>query len=128
MLKSNGFPAGQSELGSDTANVQIVRKDGRTELPANALVRVVGCLGKSGGEWMVTSATSPERAESAATVEEDAARPLGSRTMALKFAWALRIWMALVGSRVAVNGLLIGDGGVEGINVTTVSRVAQKCP
>ncbi len=127
MLKSNGFPAGQSELGRDTAaNVQIVQKDGRTELPANALVRVVGCLSKSGSDWVVTSATSPERAERAATVEEDAARPLGKRTMTLKF--VVTHLDALAGSRVAVNGLLIGDGGVDGINVTTVSRVAQKCP
>jgi hypothetical protein len=34
----------------------------------------------------------------------------------------------LSGSRVAVNGLLIGDGGADGINVTAVKRVAEKCP
>jgi hypothetical protein len=34
----------------------------------------------------------------------------------------------LAGSRVAVSGLLIGEGGVDGINVTTVNRVAPKCP
>src|ERR1700677_2526533 len=34
MLKSNGFPAGNTELRSDNiAAVQIVQKDGRTELP-----------------------------------------------------------------------------------------------
>jgi len=32
---------------------------------------------------------------------------------------------ALARSRVAVSGLLIGEGG---INVTTVTRVAPKCP
>jgi mono/diheme cytochrome c family protein len=127
MLKSNGFPAGTTDLGGTaTAGVEIVQKDGRTELPANALARVVGCLGKSGAEWVVTSATTPERAERAATGQEDAARPLGSRTIALKFvitrldAWA--------GSRIAVSGLLMGEGGVDGINVTTVNRVALKCP
>ena len=35
---------------------------------------------------------------------------------------------SLAGSRVAVSGLLIGEGGMDGINVTAVSRVAQKCP
>src|SRR6185369_2731247 len=56
MLKSNGFPAGATELGRNTiAAVQIVQKDGRTELPANALARVVGCLTKSGADWVVTS-------------------------------------------------------------------------
>jgi hypothetical protein len=34
----------------------------------------------------------------------------------------------LAGSRVAVSGLLIGTGGADGINVTTVIRVAPKCP
>jgi mono/diheme cytochrome c family protein len=130
MLKSNGFPAGTAELGPDTiAGVQIVPKDGSTELPANALARVVGCLGKSGADWVVTNATTPERAERAEHAGpggEDATRPLGSRTMALKF--VVTKLDALAGSRVAVSGLLIGEGGVDGINVTTVNRVAQKCP
>ena len=127
ILKSNGFPAGTTELGGNTtASVQIIRKDGRTELPANALARVVGCLAKSGADWVVTSATTPERAERPATGEEDATRPLGKGTMALKF--VVTRLDALAGSRVAVSGLLIGEGGVDGINVTGVNRVAPKCP
>jgi hypothetical protein len=27
-----------------------------------------------------------------------------------------------------VSELLIGEGGADGINVTTVNRVSQKCP
>src|SRR5580704_10716804 len=58
MLKSNGFPAGNTELRSDNiADVQIVRKDGSTELPSEALARVVGCLAHSGSDWVVTKAT-----------------------------------------------------------------------
>ena len=125
ILKSNGFPAGTTELGRDTiTDVHIVPKDGRTELPANALARVVGCLARSGADWVVTSAITPERAERIAT--EDSTRPLGSRTIALKF--LLTRLDALVGSRVAVSGILIGDGGADGINVTAVNRVAPKCP
>ena len=97
-----------------------------TREPANALARVVGCLTKSGADWVVTSATTPERAERAAPGGDDATRPLGSRTMPLKF--VLTRLDALVGSRVAVSGLLIGDDGADGINVTAVNRVAQKCP
>jgi mono/diheme cytochrome c family protein len=128
ILKSNGFPAGTAELGRNTiAGVQIIPKDGSAELPANALARVVGCLARSGADWVVTSATTPERAERvAAQSSEDATRPLGSRTMPLKF--VVTRLDALAGSRVAVSGLLIGVGGVDGINVTTVNRVAQKCP
>jgi mono/diheme cytochrome c family protein len=127
MLKSNGFPAGSNELRRDTiGNVQIVQKDGRTELPSDALARVVGCLARNGADWVVTKATTPERPENVAPGDADATRPLGNRTMTLKFVVTrLDTW---AGSRVAVNGLLIGPGGVDGINVTTVNRVAEKCP
>jgi mono/diheme cytochrome c family protein len=127
MLKSNGFPAGNTELGANSvAGVQIVPKDGSTELPANALVRVVGCLARTGGDWVVTNATTPERAERVVPAGEDATRPLGSRTMPLKF--VVTRLDTLAGSRVVVNGLLIGAGGADGINVMTVNRVIEKCP
>jgi S-disulfanyl-L-cysteine oxidoreductase SoxD len=126
MLKSNGFPAGATELRRDNAgNVEIVQKDGRTDLPADALARVVGCLAKSGDDWVVTKATTPERAESASATE-DSTRPLGTRTIPLKF--VVTRLDSLAGSRVVVNGMLIGAGGADGINVTTVNRVAAKCP
>ncbi len=127
MLKSNGFPAGKTELQRDAvANLQIVRKDGSTELPSDALARVVGCLTRSGGDWVVTKATNPERAETVASGGADATKPLGNRTMPLKF--VVTRLDPLSGSRVAVTGLLIGAGGADGINVTTVTRVAAKCP
>ncbi len=127
MLKSNGFPAVATELRRDNiAAVQIVPKDGGTELPADALARVVGCLAKSGADWVVMKATAPERAERASSAGEDSTRPLGTRTMPLKF--VVTRLDSLAGSRVAVSGLLIGAGGADGINVTTVTRVAPKCP
>ena len=127
ILKSNGFPAGTTELARNSiGDVQIARKDGNTELTANTLVRVVGCLARSGADWVVTSATTPERAERIGPGGEDATKPLGNRTMALKF--VLTRLDALAGSRVSVSGLLIGAGGADGINVMAVSRVAQKCP
>lgn len=125
MLKSNGFPAGNTELRRDNvAEIEIVPKDGSTELPEDALVRVVGCLARSGADWVITNATNPERAEN--QTGKDDTRPLGHRTMALKF--VLTKLDPLAGSRVVVNGLLIGAGGADGINVTTVTRVAPKCP
>lgn len=122
MLKANGFPAGAGELGHSEA--RIVPKDGSTALPADALVRVVGCLARRGDEWVVTRATAPERAEHPGG--SDDSRPLGTRTLALKFVLTrLDSW---VDSRVAVSGLLIGNDGSDGINVTSVSRVAARCP
>jgi hypothetical protein len=127
MLKSNGFPAGANELrAAIVGDVLIVPKDGSTELPADALVRVVGCLARKNVDWVVTNATTPERAERVPPAGEDAKRPLGNRTMPLKY--VVTRLDALAGSRVVVSGLLIGAGGADGINVTEVTRVAQKCP
>ena len=126
ILKSNGFPAGTAELKpGNIGEVQILPKDGGTALPANALARVVGCLVRRGGDWVVTNATTPERAERVGR-GEDSTRPLGSRSMTLKF--VVTRLDGLAGARVSVTGLLIGTDGVDGLNVTEVSRVAPKCP
>jgi len=128
ILRSNGFPAGKAELTPESvANVQIIPKDGPGELPANTLVRVVGCLApKSGADWVLTSATAPVRIEKPGAVPEDASRPLGERSVTLKF--VLSRLDAFVGQRMAVTGILMGAGGVNGINVATVNRVAETCP
>ena len=127
ILKSNGFPAGMTDLAPETvADVQIIPKDGPGELPANTLVRVVGCLSRNGSDWVLTSATVPQRIERTGAAPEDATRSLGDRTMTLKF--VLTRLDAFVGQRMSVSGILIGAGGADGINVTTVNRVAEMCP
>jgi len=127
ILKSNGFPAGNTEVSPDSvAGVQIIPKEGPGELPANILVRVVGCLSKSGADWVLTSATPPERIERTGPGPSDATRPLGARSMTLKF--VLTRLDPFVGQRMSVSGMLIGAGGADGINVTTVARVAETCP
>jgi mono/diheme cytochrome c family protein len=128
ILKSNGFPAGATEVTPESAaNIQIVPKDGPGELPANTLVRVVGCLApKSGADWTVTNATAPQRVDKGGVGADDATRELGTRTMALKF--VLSRLDASVGKRVSVSGILMGAGGADGINVSTVTRVAESCP
>ena len=127
ILRSNGFPAGTTELAPTTiADVQIIPKDGPGELPAGTLVRVVGCLAKSGTNWVLTSATTPQRIEKAGVGPEDATRALGDRTTPLKF--VLTRLDAFVGHRMSASGLLVGKGGVDGINVTTVNHVADTCP
>lgn len=127
ILKSNGFPAGTAEVTPDAvATVQIIPKDGPGELPANTLVRVVGCLSKSGSDWVLTSATMPERVDKTGVGPEDATRALGDRTATLKF--VLTRLDPFVGQRMSVSGILLGAGGANGINVTTVSKVADTCP
>ena len=127
ILKSNGLPAGMTELAPETiANVQIIPKGGAGELPANTLVRVIGCLARNGSDWVLTSATVPRRTERTGAAPEDATLPLGDRTLALKF--VLTRLDSFAGQRMSVSGLLIGAGGVDGINVATVNRVAENCP
>ncbi len=123
LLKANGFPAGNGEIKS-ALEVRVVPRDGSSSLPAGALARVVGCLVKSGTEWTVTRATSPERAEGVA--KDEGTRALGGRTVALKF--VLTRLDPMAGARVAVTGLLMGADGADGINVTTVNPVAPTCP
>ena len=128
ILKANGFPAGAAEVTPESvAGIQIIPKDGPGELPANTLVRIVGCLApKAGSDWVLTNATAPERVDKAAVSPDDATRPLGDRTATLKF--VITRLDQHVGKRMAVSGLLIGVGGRDGINVTNVSRVADTCP
>lgn len=127
ILKSNGFPSGAAELTPETvANVRIIPKDGSAELPGGTLVRVIGCLApRTGADWVLTNASVPERIQKAGAVPEDAGRPLGDRTMTLKF--VLTRLDQFVGQKLVVTGLLIGPDGRDGINVTTVNRVAESC-
>ena len=74
----------------------------------------------------LTSTTAPERIERGGVGAEDASRPLGDRTMTLKF--VLTRLDSFMGKRMSVSGILIGAGGVNGINVSTVNRVADTCP
>jgi len=127
ILKSNGFPGGMVELAPETiAGVQIIAKDGPGELPANSLVRVVGCLARNGNDWVLASATVPQRADRIGVGPEDASRALGDRTLTLKF--VLTRLDSFAGQRMSVTGMLIGAGGANGINVTTVDRVGGTCP
>jgi len=128
ILKSNGFPAGKTEVAPDTvANIQIIPKGGAGELPSNTLVRMVGCLGpKSGTDWTLVNATDPVRIDKTGATAEDATRPLGTRTIILKF--VLTKLDAYAGQRMSVSGILIGAGGANGLNVSTVNRVAEACP
>jgi mono/diheme cytochrome c family protein len=127
ILKSNGFPAGMVELAPETvASVQIIPKDGPGELPTNTLVRMIGCLARNGNDWVLTNATAPERVERIGAGAEDAGRLLGDRTATLKF--VLTSLDSFVGQRVSVSGILMGAGGANGINVSTVNRLGDTCP
>ena len=127
ILESNGFPAGMQELTVDSSvGVQIIRKEGPGELSDSTTAHIVGCLAprEAGGDWKLVMGTRPVRASSPRSVP-DKSVALGTREFQLKF--VLLPLTRLVGHRVAVTGLLIGEGGVSGVNVTSVDNVADTC-
>jgi hypothetical protein len=104
--------------------VQIVAKEGPGELPAGAMGHTVGCLERAAdGSWRVVKAAAPARVLSGQT--PDAKRALGTREFRLLF--VLTRLDPYAGHRMSVTGRLMGDGGAEGINVTSVSSVAAAC-
>lgn len=139
VLHSNDLPAGTTDLSATTGtDAHIVPKDGSTgELPATTLARVVGCLGPQAADrsWSLTKASRPERMKTIEAPSAGAAAsgnggavtpiPTGDRQYSLKF--VLQPLAPLVGQPVAVVGILMGDGGAEGINVSTVTGLGGKC-
>lgn len=126
ILSRNDLPAGSTELTKESAvGVQIIAKTGPGELPNGTLVRVVGCVAKAdGGGWVLNSATAPERPNPAAD-GGDSTRPLGTGSFQLKF--VLTSLERYVGQRLRVRGLLMGEGGREGINVTLTESLGASC-
>jgi mono/diheme cytochrome c family protein len=126
ILSKNELPAGSTELSkASAAGVQIIAKTGPGELPNGTLVRVVGCVARrDGGGFVLNTATAPERpnAEIDAT---DPTRALGTRNYRLMF--LLTSLEKFVGHRMRVRGLLIGEGGRDGINVSQTESLSPAC-
>lgn len=126
ILSVNGFPPGPRELSAEAAaGVRIVKKDDSGELPAGSFVHVVGCLarGEKGGQWKLQRAGAPVRVVTGEPI--DPAMPLGSREFALLF--VITPLDKFVGHRMSVRGSLVGEGGAEGVNVTTVEATSDTC-
>ena len=127
ILSRNDLPTGTTALSAQTAaDFEIISKDGPKELADKTLARVVGCLTKGGSAWVVNNATAPERTDVSGAPADLAGRALGDRSFNLLFVLTRLDRMA--GHRVAVRGLLVGEGGTGGINVTEVTDVAATCP
>jgi S-disulfanyl-L-cysteine oxidoreductase SoxD len=125
ILSVNGFPSGREGLtAASSTGIQIIRKEGPGELPATTLAVVIGCLvpRAADGSWRVEKATAPVRSTTAGAPDKTAS---GDRAYAMKF--VLTNLTKLVGQRVAVRGLLLGEGGVDGINVSAVTPLADTC-
>ena len=127
ILSRNALPTGTTALtAQNAADFEIIPKDGPRALADKTLARVVGCLTKGGSGWVVNNATSPERAEASGGPADLGTRALGDRSFNLLFVLTRLDRMA--GHRVAVRGLLVGEDGSGGINVTEVTDVGATCP
>jgi S-disulfanyl-L-cysteine oxidoreductase SoxD len=126
ILNSNGMPAGSTELSAESSvGVQIVGRDGPRDLPGGTLAHIVGCLEKAGSTWRIVKATKPTRAQKGSTAAADRTVALGTGEFTLKF--VLTSLDRYVGQRVSATGALIGEGGVDGINVDFVNPVSPMC-
>jgi len=127
LFEVNGFPAGSVELKPDEQildRIQIV-KQGATEIPNFALVRVTGCLdGGPGRNWTLRNASDP-----AVTREDEAGsgpQALGTKTFVLVSAGAFSSDLH-EGARVEARGLLYVEPGESRLNVTALQTVSSAC-
>ena len=107
--------------------MQIVSKDGPGELPANTLVRVVGCLVEE------RQRVDADQRDGAGPNRQDGSRLLKTRRSPSerepsRSKFVLTKLDPFVGQRMSVSGMLIGAGGADGLNVAVVNRVAATCP
>jgi len=126
ILSRNEFPAGSSELSAaSVTGVRIEKKSGAGELPANSFVHVVGCLGTRGPDknWKLVRGSRPARVPDGQ--EPDVNAPLGDREYTLMF--VMTSLDKFAGHRMSVRASLIGEGGAQGLNVTTIKSVNETC-
>jgi cytochrome c5 len=131
ILSRNGFPAGAAQLTMDSAaGVQIIGRDGVPRpLADKTIAGVVGCLAKGGPNgWYVTNATFPRRLEDTKVPDDAATVTLGGAEDEVQLKFVIASLDRNVGQRVFVRGLLIGENGADGINVTEVRSVGMTCP
>ena len=89
ILKSNGFPAGSSELTTASIRtVVLVAKDGPKPLPNESNAVTIGCFADNGGSWTLTHAVPPARTKETESntpeeMKKSDAKPLGNMTIRL---------------------------------------------
>ena len=126
ILSRNEFPAGATPLSeASSVGVRVVRKGGSGELPAGSYAHIVGCLAPRGADrnWKLVRASRPSRVVEGEN--PDGKAPLGDREYTLMF--VMTPLDKYVGHRMSVRASLIGEGGTQGLNVTTITSVSASC-
>jgi len=120
LLKENGYPAGSANLSVEQlTQIQLVTDAGPQPMPANALVRVVGCLIDNKGDVALQQAALPHRVRRADEYTDNelalsTQEALGSGSYSLRNAEP-----DLAGHKVQVKGVWVPSG--SGISLTVLS-------
>jgi cytochrome c2 len=132
LLEMNGFPAGRDELPLNPDQLERITIEGRPEdvVPNFSLVRVVGCLRRAEGSWVLAQAAEPQITQDPglspeADAKARATAPSGAHTFRL-----MQVYPSpegYVGSRVEVKGLLIRNPDADLLNVTSVQPISPAC-
>ena len=133
ILRTNGYPAGPSELtqnGNDLATAQILKKGEQALVQNFSLVQAVGCLGRGpDNTWVLTRTSDPlvtrDDAPSAQSLASATTRPLGTRTFRLLSAKPFNP-ESHQGHKMEARGLIYSDAGDERLTLTSL-RMAGNC-
>lgn len=137
LLESNGYPAGRTDLrATDLGAIRLTEKQGPGAVPNYATVEAVGCLERTGRDWILTRGSEPMRNRNPDRPTEEelqrlTGRALGGHTFILlspgAFAPGFRI-EEHKGEKMAAKGLLIRIDSDQRINVTWLETLSKICP
>jgi quinoprotein glucose dehydrogenase len=134
ILRTNGFPAGASELAlgsTDLASAQILRKGEQASVQNFSLVHTVGCLSAGpANTWMLTRTADPvttrEDVPSDRGLATSATRALGTKTYRLISTTPFSP-QSHAGQKVEARGLIYNEPGDERINLTSLRSTGAPC-
>jgi hypothetical protein len=135
IFASNGFPAGDGELTTESAvmaGILIVGMDGPLPADTGSLVRAVGCFARDGaGGWSLERTTGVLRtremnaSEGAGLVTAETT-PLGIQNIPL-LGYIPPVMEAQLGRRVEAKGLLIVSADEVRIRITSIQMISETC-
>jgi hypothetical protein len=131
LLQENGYPAGKELKADALGDILLVGENGPQPLPANAMVRVVGCLAGAGGNLVLERASAFERVRHAdETSAEELAQAkniaLGEARYVLRGNGVQGNTLA-AGTKAQVKGVWTPEGANVTLSVLSLGDTGQRC-